>query len=110
MREFIIPIAIGILATQAEAQTALLCSQPPTSVLEITKACVIDDARRLERSKESAESIATAAIVNCETMFSPARDYYRRCYDPDSYKKLVATADRILRQIAVTEVVNVRAK
>lgn len=95
-----------LLSTPAYSNPCLDGMRP---LLEVAKGCVVQDARKLAKSGENAESIATASMVNCAPLLRPVRDDYDRCTDPDVAIKLKTAFERTLRQIAIAEVVNAKA-
>ncbi len=98
-------LSVALLATPAHAQ----CSDEMPALLQVAKECMVQDSRKLVRSGENAESIATASLINCAPVVNPVKAGYDRCYTPEAAHTLKPAMEKALRQIAVAEVVNARA-
>jgi len=73
------------------------------------KKCAGDEARRLERSKESAESIATAALEECGSIRTEIEGALLSCLTPDQVDNALNDLDAKGRGIATEVVIEIRA-
>ena len=103
---FLASTAALCLTGSAHAQISG-CSQEETifkrAVLESVIDCVQNNARALERSRETPENVATAAVSMC----GKGIVYLRRTCGGDS---LADVAERELPSLAIAKVLKIRAK
>jgi hypothetical protein len=101
-------LALTLVLDQGD-QACITSVDAAAPMIAAFKTCAADEARRLERSKESADSIATAAIAECGPIRSKIEGALLSCLTQDQVVSVLSDLDAKGRGIATEVVVEIRA-
>lgn len=96
-------------------QPSVRCDQSPQEAKKVAEVgrpaldCVVQQARKLEKSGETAENIATAAVTTCNPVLDLYRDIITRCSDARFAEEMIAFVRKAGHDAAITAVVRIRA-